>query len=88
MPETPGLFGVYRVRVVTRPDEVGYGFADMLAMSSPIYAQGYIVDSEKGEGGGWIAIENMFEDTEEFRPETLDPSNVRTLQPRPLTRND
>lgn len=88
MMETPGAFGVYRVRVVTRPDEVGYGFADMLAMTSPIYAQGYVVDSEKGETGGWIEIENAYDDSDLFHPETIRPSQVRTLQPRQVTPND
>lgn len=83
IPDTPLVFGVYRVRIVETPNEndKGYGFADVLAMTSPIYAQSYIVDPAKGETGGWIDIENGYGTGPEFYPEAINPANVRTLQP-------
>lgn len=38
-PQNPTSYSVYRVRVIGEPTEPGHGTLDVLAMSSPIYAQ-------------------------------------------------
>jgi hypothetical protein len=46
---TPENYAVYRVRVVGRPKKAGFGPVDMLAMSSPIYAQDIKINNPKLE---------------------------------------
>ncbi len=87
--DTPGTVGVYRARVLTSPKEKGYGPAEVLAMSSPIYAQSFYVDPAKSaSNAGWIDVESTWEDPSTvvvFDPSTLDPSQVITLD-APSTR--
>ena len=61
MEQQPDTFAVYRVRIVTAAEEYGFGPTELLAMSSPIYAQSYVVDDRAGEEG-WIELENQYED--------------------------
>lgn len=59
--QRPETLAVYRVRIVEAAKEFGYGPTDLLAMSSPIYAQSYVVDSANA-ADAWIDIENQYED--------------------------
>ena len=59
--ETPDIFAVYRVRIVKTADEMGFGPTELLAMSSPIYAQSYVVESVDSTDG-WVELENNYED--------------------------
>ncbi len=81
--DTPGSVGVYRARILAAPKKKGYGPAEVLAMSSPIYARSYYVDPTKqAANGGWIDVESTWEDSstvEVFDPSTLDPSQIITL---------
>jgi len=85
MEETPEVFAAYRVRIVGPPDsQEGYGYNQVLAMTSPIYAQAYVVDSESAPGDAWIDIENAWQDPaslNDFPQAFIDESNIRTLQP-------
>jgi hypothetical protein len=84
--DKPGATGAYRVRIITAPKEKGYGVSEVLAMTSPIYAQSYFIDESKGMAkDGWIDVKSDWEDPSTvkiFDPSTLDPSQVVTLEPR------
>ena len=81
--ETPGAAGVYRVRILTTPKERGYGPAEVLAMTGPIYARAYLLDEKQGDtDDGWVTLNNTWEDPSTvtvFDPSKLDPSQVITL---------
>lgn len=60
---TPEHYEVYTVRVVEKPDSQGFGFTNVLAMTSPIYAQGIVQDNTVGNQvgtEGWVKIENEY----------------------------
>jgi len=82
--DEPGGPGVYRVRITEPPKRKGYGPAEVLAMSSPIYAHSYLVDEARGETpDGWVNVESNWEDpstVQVFDPNSLDSSQVITLQ--------
>ncbi len=85
--DTPNAMGAIRVRVVTAPDKFdGYGFSELLAMSSPIYAQSYFVEGGPDAGrDGWVDVTSTYQEIrpeDEFDPAKLDPSRVVTLTPR------
>jgi hypothetical protein len=85
--DVPNAFGAYRMRIVDSPDKrEGYGFSEVLAMSSPIYAQSYFVEGGPDAGrDGWIEVPSNYREPrpgDEFDPSTLDPSQVVTLNPR------
>ncbi len=85
--QEPEAFGAFRMRIVTAPKQQdGYGFSEMLAMSSPIYAQSYYVEGGPDAGrDGWVDVKSEWQETrpeDEFDPSKLDPSKVVTLEPR------
>jgi hypothetical protein len=85
--QEPEAFGAFRMRVVAQPrQERGYGFTDMLAMSSPIYAQSYFVEGGPDAGrDGWVDVKSEWREPrpeDEFDPTKLDPSQVITIEPR------
>lgn len=84
--QTPDALGAFRMRIVTAPTEQGYGYAEMLAMSSPIYAQSYFVEGGPQAGrDGWIEVESNWQEPRPqdlVDPTKLDPSRVVTLDPR------
>ena len=61
MEQQPDVVAVYRVRIVKAAEEYGFGPTELLAMSSPIYAQSYVVEESDGERG-WIDVEHQYED--------------------------
>ena len=81
--EKPGATGAYRAVILAAPKEQGYGVSDVLATTSPIYAQSYLIDETKGQSkDGWIDIASEWKDpatVKIFDPNTLDPSQVVTL---------
>ncbi len=57
--QTPQTYSVYRVRVVEPPSEMAFGQNNVLAMSSPIYAQDIIpVDPERSPADYWLRLKN------------------------------
>jgi hypothetical protein len=55
---TPKRYTVYRVRVFSAPDKIGFGPIEMHALSAPIYAQDMIFLNEKvTPETAWISIE-------------------------------
>lgn len=83
MPEKPETFAVYRVRVVEAAKEYGFGFTQLLAMSSPIYAQSYVVEDTAAGAEGWIELENRYEDPRAW--EGLLPADPERYELKPLT---
>lgn len=61
---TPEGYEVYKVRIVSAPQDKGYGYREVHAMSSPIYAD-VIIHDKTVEGAdigtdGWVKIENEY----------------------------
>ena len=61
MEQQPDVVAGYRVRSVKAAEEYGCGPTELLAMSSSIYAQSYVVEESDGERG-WIDLEHQYED--------------------------
>jgi len=83
--QQPDAFAVYRVRIVRAAQEPGYGPTELLAMSSPIYAQSYVVEEGQDAAQGWVQIDNEWEDPrswEGFLPPDARP--YETPPPPPL----
>ena len=77
--------GRYRVRVVAAAQETGFGPTDLLAMTSPIYAQSYVVDSS-AVTDGFIELKNDYEDPrnwEGFLPADAEKYEVNTINTNP-----
>jgi hypothetical protein len=55
----------YQVRVVQQPDVEGFGFLDVLALSSPIYVEGVPTSSTVNPEDAWISIESAGPDEED-----------------------
>ena len=66
MREKPETLAVYRVRIVETATEFGFGPTQLLAMSSPIYAQSYLVDDSATGVEGWIELENQYANPREW----------------------
>ncbi len=81
MEQLPETVAVYRVRIVKTAEEYGFGPTELLAMSSPIYAQSYVVEDKAGEEG-WIDIENQYEDPRVGRQEL--PADAERYEIKPI----
>lgn len=58
--QNPGHLAVFKIRVVDNPEEMGFGLREVLAMTSPIFANGIVqTDDVEGENG-WIKINNEY----------------------------
>lgn len=55
--ESPQAFSNYIVRVTERPAEDGFGVAEMLVTTSPIYAQEMVFVDEQSGRSSWIKID-------------------------------
>ena len=66
MREKPETLAVYRGRIVETATEFGFGPTQLLAMSSPIYAQSYLVDDSATGVEGWIELENQYANPREW----------------------
>jgi hypothetical protein len=64
---TQSSFGVFRVRIVEPATDEGWGFVNMLAMTSPIYAYNVIPVSGAAGGDVWLNIESEHWSAEEKR---------------------
>ncbi len=56
--QKPDTYAVYRCRVTEVPKEEGYGLVNVLAMTSPIYAQGILLQETESGVDAWMRIEN------------------------------
>lgn len=55
--DTPQFFSNYIVRVTEEPTEQGFGLAEMLVITSPIYAQEIVVVDEETGRSSWVRLE-------------------------------
>ncbi len=81
----PESYAAYRVRIVEPPQKTGFGNLDILAMTSPIYAQQTVFVGEDGAQNAWVTIEGEKEDPD-FGSHYLptDPAKIRELKPERL----
>ncbi|PCJ67058.1 MAG: hypothetical protein COA73_00115 [Candidatus Hydrogenedentota bacterium] len=56
--QKPDTFAVYRCRITEVPLDSGYGLVNVLAMTSPIYAQGILMNETESGVDAWMRIEN------------------------------
>ncbi|MBI4558833.1 MAG: CehA/McbA family metallohydrolase [Candidatus Hydrogenedentes bacterium] len=78
--QTPDSYSVYRVRVVTTPAKKGFGHVEVLAMSSPIYAQELVVvDPKLGPQQMWVKLQKQKQPALPDLPP--DPGAVREIIP-------
>lgn len=73
----------YQVRVVETPSDQGFGFLDVLALSSPIYVEGVATPATVNPEDAWISIESA--PPEESEPWQLpEGANVVEVTPKVL----
>lgn len=83
MLEEPQTVAVYRVRIVEAAKELGFGPTQLLAMSSPIYAQSYVVDNTAAGAEGWVEIESQYEDPRTWQG--FLPADAERYELKPIT---
>lgn len=72
---SPASYSVYRARVVDTPTEKGFGPLEVLALTSPIYAQEmYVETNNVSIQDMWIRLKNEYDDLPIGTPE-LDPAS-------------
>src|SRR5690606_20409020 len=79
---TPTSYSVYRARVVETPAKKGFGPLDVLAMTSPIYAQEIYVETDNlSIQDMWIRLKNEYDElpigTPELDPASRDPYTIK-----------
>ncbi len=81
----PESYAAYRVRIVESPKKTGFGNLDVLAMTSPIYAQQTVFMGAEGAQNAWVTIEGEREDPD-YGSHFIqtDPSKIRELKPERL----
>jgi hypothetical protein len=81
--QRPDHYGVYRFRVIDGAEDSkdGFGFVDVVAMTSPIYVQNTMREALIDQSGyptkGWISIQHQAEPEVGWVP----PTEGRTLTP-------
>ena len=77
----PESYAAYRARIVETPKEMAFGHLDMVAMTSPIYAQEVIPYDPTGGENLWVNIENDYFDPTKNPVLPADPSATE-LKPK------
>lgn len=75
----PESYAVYRVRVVAAATKPAFGYLEMLAMTSPIYAQHVVMVDPEGGANAWVTIKSRYFDPsagDPFLPEAPEESQI------------
>ncbi|MFP6581899.1 MAG: CehA/McbA family metallohydrolase [Candidatus Hydrogenedentota bacterium] len=56
----PGHLAVSKIRIVDDPEEMGFGLREVLAMTSPIFANGIVQTGDVEGENGWVKIDNDY----------------------------
>ena len=76
----PEHYSVFRVRIVRTPSEQGFGYVDVEALTSPIYALEVVPHVPGADGNIWLEIEQNYYDPgsgDSFLPSNPDPTQIK-----------
>lgn len=86
--DMPKQYTVYRARIVEAPTKPGFGPLNILAMTSPIYAQEMYIETDNlGIEDMWVRLKNEYNDQPYVSPE-LDPASRDAYEIRPQLQFD